>query len=277
MDLNRLESVLRAQGDWPEYAAFFGLLALFGLLELRLARDPRAPARARRWTTNGALTVLNILVLASLPLGGVLLADWAQWHGVGLLNALDVAPLAALVIGFLLRSLISYGTHVAMHKVPWFWRVHRVHHTDTRIDVSSTVRFHPAEFLISVPINLTLIALLGIPPVALLLYEILDAGMAVFTHANVRLPKWLDRGLRALIVTPDMHRIHHSAWQAETDSNFGATLSIWDRVFGTYRATPHRPFAELPLGLAEVGEGEASSLPRQLVLPFVTPPRERPA
>ena len=277
MDVTRLEAVLRAQGDWPEYAAFFGFLLLFGLMEARLARDPRPPARLRRWTTNGALTVLNVAVLASLPLGGVLLADWAEWRGVGLLNAMEIAPAAAIVLGLLLRSLISYGTHVAMHKVPLFWRVHRVHHTDTRIDVSSTVRFHPLEFAISVPINLALIVLFGIPPVALMLYEILDAGMAVFTHANVRLPDRLDRALRWAIVTPDMHRIHHSAWQPETDSNYGATLSIWDRLFGTHRARPHRPFAELPLGLAEASERDAASLPRQMALPFVSPRSAMPA
>ena len=258
------------------YAAFFGALALLGGLEafVALARDD--VERRRRWPANGALTVLNILVLSAMPISVIAVADHAMARGWGLLNQPFVPPLAALALGFVLRSLVSYGIHMALHKVPLFWRVHRVHHTDMQVDVSTTVRFHPLEFVITMPILLGMAALLGIPPFALMLYELFHAAMEVFTHANIRLPERLDRALRLMLVTPAMHRIHHSAWHRETDSNYGATISWWDRLFGTYRTRPPGELATMRLGLAEWRDRRTTSLWRLLWHPFVAAAERAP-
>ena len=170
---------------------------------------------------------------------------------------------------YLARSLVSYAVHVAMHKVPWLWRLHRVHHTDTAMDISTAVRFHPLEFVVSVPAVLAATLVFGFPPLAVIIYSLVDAAMAVFSHANLRLPDRMERGVRLLLVTPAMHRIHHSALQPETDSNYGATLSCWDRLFGTHRAKPAGALASSQLGLAECRDRRSDSLPWLLSLPFI--------
>jgi sterol desaturase/sphingolipid hydroxylase (fatty acid hydroxylase superfamily) len=268
MDMNAFDATLRMQFEPLQYAAFFGALVLLGVLEAVVSRSSGDVSRRHRWPANAGLTVLNIVVLGAMPVSMVAAADFAKAHGWGLFNQSFVPPLDALVAGFVLRSLISYGVHVAMHKMPLFWRVHRVHHTDTEMDVSTTVRFHPLEFVITMPILLMAAMLLGIPPVALMIYELFDAAMAVFTHTNIRLPGRADRALRLVLVTPAMHRIHHSAWQPETDSNYGATFSWWDWLFRTYRMKPAPEIAAMRLGLAECRDRRTTSLLWLLLLPF---------
>lgn len=269
MDWDSFDTLIRTHFEPLQYAVFFGALVLLGGLEAfaPLGRDDIE--RRRRWSANGGLTVLNILILGALPVSVVVVADYAMARGWGLLNQPFVPPLAALALGFVLRSLVGYAIHVAMHKVPLLWRVHRVHHTDTQMDVSTTVRFHPLEFMISMPILLAMAPALGISPLALMVYELFDAAMAVFTHANLRLSERLDHALRLVLVTPAMHRIHHSAWQPETDSNYGATFSWWDRLFSTYRTRPPHELAVLRLGLEECNSRRAASLRWLLWLPFV--------
>lgn len=265
-----LETALRANGETLEYAAFFGALAALAILEAFWPRGAGAPARRRRWPANFGLTLTNIVVLGALPIGALAAADWAQTRRFGLLNAVALDAGVALALGLLLRSLVSYATHVAMHKVPLLWRAHRVHHTDRAFDVSTTVRFHPLEFVITLPILLAAVALLGISPLAIIIYEIFDAAMAVWTHANLGLPARLARALSFVLVTPDMHRIHHSAHQPETDSNYGATFSVWDRLFRTFReATPDR-LSKLTLGLEQCRDERAESLPWLLSMPWRT-------
>lgn len=266
--METLDVFLRAQMDVLQYLAFFVALMVFGVLERFLAvrRGPRV--RRQRWPANFGLTVLNILVLGAIPVSGVLIADYASTQGFGLLNVLSIAALPAFLIGILLRSLVSWAIHWAMHKVPLLWRVHRVHHTDRFFDISTTVRFHPFEFLISTPIVVVAILALGISPVALLFYELFDTVMAIFTHANIKLPRVVERVLGWLLVTPAMHRIHHSSWQPETDSNYGATLSVWDRAFGTYRRKDATALAAIDLGLSECRGAEVASIPWLLLLPF---------
>lgn len=263
-----INEVMRAEIEPLTYAAFFGALVLFGALEAGLARKAGGADRRRRWTANAALTVLNILVLGALPLSAIAVADLAAARGWGLMNALPPAPVAALLVGIAARSLISYAIHVAMHRVPVLWRVHRVHHTDTTMDVSTTVRFHPLEFVISIPLVFAGIVALGISPAALIVYELFDAVMAVFTHADIRLPAPVGRALRLVLVTPDMHRVHHSAWQPETDSNYGATLSWWDRLFGTYRMPDEAALTAMTLGLEPWRDRRSTSVGWLLVLPF---------
>lgn len=267
VEMDAIDAFLRGSAEPLQYAIFFGALVALGALETVVGRSPAAPRRRRRWLPNFGLTVLNILVLGAIPLSGVLVADLARDGGIGLLNLMALPAVVAVAAGILIRSLISWATHLAMHRIPVLWRVHRVHHTDSFLDVSTTVRFHPVEFLIATPVLLAGVLVTGIPPVALMAYELLDTAMAVFTHANLRLPPTVERGLRLVMVTPDMHRIHHSASQPETDSNYGATFSIWDRLFGTYREMAPQNLADLRLGLDGVSEDRASSLWWMLTLP----------
>ena len=271
---------VREYGEPLQYAAFFGALAGLGAWEALQARrrgDAGGCAPGRRWPVNGALTALNILVLGALPVSAVAAAEFAASRGWGLLNQPLVPPLAAFALGFGLRSLVGYFIHVAMHKVPVLWRVHRVHHTDTGMDVSTTVRFHPLEFAIALPIQLAAVIVLGLPPVALILYEIADAAIAVFTHADIRLPVKADRVLRLVLVTPAMHRIHHSTRPAETDSNYGALFSWWDRLFGTHRVAPEGGTAALRVGLDDADRPRAQSIGWLLAMPFLGARRLRGA
>ncbi len=270
MDIDGFAQLVRASFEPLQYAAFFGALLLLGGLEamLPLGSAGAGDGRARRWPANAGLTVLNIVVLGALPVSVLAAADFAAARGWGLFNQGFVPPLAALVLGFVLRSLVGYFIHVAMHKVPLLWRVHQVHHTDTAMDVSTTVRFHPLEFLISLPILLAATAALGLPPLAVILFELVDAAMAVFTHANLRLGERTDRALRLVLVTPAMHRIHHSSHQPETDSNYGALFSWWDRLFGTYRPHARGGLAAMQLGLEDARGRRAHALGWLLALPF---------
>ena len=253
-----------------QFGVFVGALVVLAMLESIVALGAEDVARRKRWPANFGLTAINILLLGVMPVGSLAAADIAASRGWGLLNQIAMPASIALIAAFLLRSLASYGIHVAMHKVPWLWRLHRVHHTDTAMDVSTAVRFHPLEFVISVPVVLAATLVLGFPPLAVIVYSLVDAAMAVFSHANLRLPDQVERGLRLVFVTPAMHRIHHSASQLETDSNYGATLSCWDRVFGTHQVKPASALSSVQLGLAECRDRCPNSLPWLLSLPFRT-------
>jgi sterol desaturase/sphingolipid hydroxylase (fatty acid hydroxylase superfamily) len=269
MNAATAEAFLRAQFEPLQYVGFFGVFAIFALLESVAPRDTASAERIRRWPANLTLTALNIIVLGTLPVGIIAVADFARAHGYGLLNAFDTPFAAALAIGFFGRAFLSWGAHVLNHKVPFLWAIHRVHHADTRLDVSTTVRFHPLEFVFTTPLTFAGVIVLGIPPVALLVYEVMDASITVFSHSNVRLPRWLDGPLRLLIVTPDVHRVHHSSHPLEADSNYGAVLTIWDRVFGTYRHKAADALATQQIGLHDVQDRRSRSLLWLLCLPFI--------
>ena len=269
MTFDTVEAFVRSSFEPLQYAAFFGVFAIFALLEGVAPRDPSPAMRVRRWPANVVLTAMNIVVLSTLPVGIVAAADWAQGARLGLLHMIEVSPWAVFAIGFLGRAFLSWGTHYLNHKVPFLWAIHRVHHADTRLDVSTTVRFHPLEFVFTTPLTLAGVVLLGAPPVAILIYEVMDAGVTVFSHANVRLPWWVDRPLRLFIVTPDVHRVHHSSHQPETDSNYGAVLTIWDRVLGTYRRKSAEDLATQETGLSETQDSRSRNLLWLLILPFI--------
>jgi sterol desaturase/sphingolipid hydroxylase (fatty acid hydroxylase superfamily) len=271
MPADALSEFLRSAAEPLQYAAFFGALVLFGLLELIVARRSGGP-RIRRWTASFSITFLNIMVLGAMGAAGLSLllsADYAAASGRGLLNDPMIPAWAAFVLGLMVRSFASYLVHVANHKVPWMWRVHRLHHTDTEIDISTTARFHPLEFVYSTPIMLVVVLAFGIPPLAVIVFEIVDAGMAVFNHANIRLPAGLNRVLAWVLVTPDVHRVHHSVLPRETDSNFGVTVTWWDRICGTFRARPTEELATMRLGLEECQDQRTTSLSWLLILPFI--------
>ena len=222
------------------------------LAEALAPKRPGPIRRKERWRANLLLTTLNIIVLGLLPVTFFGTAVWGQERALGLFN-LVALPLPALVVGTLLaRGFISFFTHFLMHKIPILWRLHRVHHLDTELDVSTTVRGHPVEFAANAVIGVPIVMALGLTPWVLLLYEILDAAVTLFSHANIRLPRGLDHMLRYVIVTPELHRVHHSSWQPETDSNFSAVFPVWDILFRTFRTHTRDPQETMQLGLEEV-------------------------
>lgn len=258
-----------AYGETGQYVAFFGMLTAMAVAELVVPRSVAPVRRKQRWPTNIALTGITILTAPLVPLGIIGAAIYADQKQLGLIPMITAAPWLAFGLGIVLRSLISYVMHLLNHKVPWFWRVHRVHHLDTQLDISTTVRFHPFETFVSAPITVAGVVLLGIPPTAAIIYEILDAGLNVFTHANVRIPPKLDRVLGLVFMTPDLHRVHHSQVQVETDSNYCATLTIWDRLFGTFQRRDPEALALADPGLAECRDSRADSLLWLMLSPFV--------
>ncbi len=259
---------IAAYGEDLQLVLFFGFYGLMALAELAFPRRTQDPARRKRWPANFLLTVLAIVILMALPLSFFTAAAYASGRGVGLMNMVSLPLAVAVPVALLLRGFISWVTHLLMHKVPLFWRVHRVHHMDTELDVTTTVRFHPLEFLIGLAVGLPLVLAFGLPVWLLMLYELLDAVVVVFSHANVRLPQALERVVRYLVVTPDLHRVHHSTWQPETDSNFSAVFPIWDLLFGTFRAQPHAGHDGMTIGLSYVRDERANGLGWLLMSPF---------
>jgi sterol desaturase/sphingolipid hydroxylase (fatty acid hydroxylase superfamily) len=249
--MNVPDWILR-HGDSLQIVLFLSLLLLLAVLERITPRRAGSLERRTRWPANLFLTFLNLLALGIVPVSLLSAAFWAQQHGWGLLNRIAL-PLPALVaVNLLVRGFISFSTHYLMHHVPMFWRVHRVHHLDTELDVTTTVRFHPLEFAVQVLPGLPIVVAIGLTPWVLVLYELLDVVVTLWTHSNLSLPAGLDRWLRYIVVTPDVHRIHHSAWTPETNSNFGAVFPIWDLVFRTFRAAPRDGHERMRLGLDEV-------------------------
>ena len=241
-----------AHGESLQVGLFFGLLVALAAIEPLVPRRPGPMDRGARWPTNLFFTLLNLLALGVLPVSIVSAAFWAEQHGWGLLNQLALPTDVLIVVTLAVRGFISFFTHYLMHMVPAFWRLHRVHHLDTELDVTTTVRFHPLEFLIQTLPAVPIVIAFGLTPWVLVFYEILDVAVTLWTHSNTRLPAAVDRVLRYVIVTPDLHRIHHSAWKPETNSNYGAVFPLWDLIFGTFRRTSRDSHEHMRLGLDEV-------------------------
>jgi sterol desaturase/sphingolipid hydroxylase (fatty acid hydroxylase superfamily) len=263
-----LPSLMIERGESLQYVLFFGFLALFFAVEAVIPRRTTPPERGRRWPTNLGLTLTNVLALGFVPFSFIGAALWAREANIGLFNVIDLPVWALVSATLLLRGLISTGTHLLAHKLPWLWRIHRVHHLDTELDVTSTVRFHPLEFFVNPFIGVPIVLLFGLPAWVLAFYELLDIVVTLFSHSNIRLPKNLNRVLQTIIVTPDLHRIHHSSWQPETDSNYGAVFPIWDLVFGTFRPTPRGRHEDMELGLPELRKSRSNTYLSLLLSPF---------
>lgn len=263
-------------GEEFQVYLFFGLLSGLLIIERLLPKRRPQTSQRNRWRTNAALSILAILTLPVLPLSFISAAWWAEAQGFGLLNLADAQLPGWLLVGATLagRSFVSYATHWLNHKVPFLWRIHRVHHLDTELDVSSTVRFHPLEMPVSLLIGLPVVLLLGLSPWVLILYELMDVGVTLFSHSNLRIHSRVDRFLRYLIVTPDLHKVHHSTIETETNSNYSAVLPIWDIVLGTFRTNTQAPLDVMPLGLKEVRGAEANGFWWLLRSPFVTLPHQ---
>jgi sterol desaturase/sphingolipid hydroxylase (fatty acid hydroxylase superfamily) len=250
-------------------AAFGGVLATLVVWELLHARRERAVGRLARWPANLALVTLNtLLVRVFFPLGAAGAALWAQRHGVGLFNIVAAPAWLALAASLLVLDVAIYAQHVAFHRVPVLWRLHQVHHTDLDVDVTTGVRFHPGEILLSMLIKAALVIGLGAPALSVVIFEVVLNATSMFNHANVGIPPTVDRALRCLIVTPDMHRIHHSIVRDETDSNFGFNVSWWDRLFRTYRREPQAGQQAITLGLPQLRDLGVLRLGRLLLLPI---------
>jgi sterol desaturase/sphingolipid hydroxylase (fatty acid hydroxylase superfamily) len=249
--------------------AFLAMLAAMGALEAILPRRARTLPRLARWPHNLGLVAINGVALRLIVPGGATAgALWAEANGLGLLRQIDTAPWLAFAVAVVLLDLAVYAQHVAFHAVPALWRLHRVHHADRDVDVTTGVRFHPIEMVVSLALRLAVVALLGAPPAAVLAFEILLNLSSMFNHANLRVAPAFEPALRWLIVTPDMHRVHHSIVRLETDSNFGFNLPWWDRVFGTYRGQPAAGHDAMTLGLPQFREPGEQRLDRLLTQPF---------
>jgi len=252
-------------------SAFLGVLAVMAIWESLAPRRGRALPRRRRWPSNLGIAALNtVLVRVLFPAAAVGTALSAQIHGWGLLNQGTLPGWAAAGAGIVLLDLIVYLQHVMFHAVPALWRLHRVHHADLDIDVTTGARFHPVEIGLSMIIKLGAVAALGVPPVAVVLFEVLLNASSMFNHANVRIARAVEPTLRWLVVTPDMHRVHHSIEREETNSNFGFNLALWDRLFGTYRAQPGAGHENMRVGIPDCRDRrQCNTLTGMLALPFV--------
>lgn len=250
--------------------AFLGVFAAVAAWELRAPRRRQAFRRLDRWPGNlGIVAVGALLVRLVLPTTAVGVALLAEAKGWGVFNAVAPPPVLAIALSVVALDLAIYFQHVLSHAVPALWRLHRMHHADLDVDVTTGVRFHPLEILLSMAVKLSVIAALGTPAVAVLIFEVLLNATSMFNHGNLRLPARLDRALRSIVVTPDMHCVHHSVLRQETDSNFGFNLSWWDRLFGTYRAEPAAGHEGMTIGIEQFRSARDLRLDRMLVQPWL--------
>jgi sterol desaturase/sphingolipid hydroxylase (fatty acid hydroxylase superfamily) len=264
MDVTTSEAVVRL-------TAFVTGLTLLAAAEAAAPRRRRAIARSHRWLGNLGLVVADTIAVRAVPfMSAVAIAGLAETRGWGLLQTVAPVPTwLGVTASIVLLDLAIYLQHVLFHALPALWRVHGVHHTDPELDVTTGVRFHPIEILLSAGFKLAVVGILGAPVAGVIAFEIVLNVGSLFSHANLRLPESADRVLRLVFVTPDMHRVHHSADRVEADHNFGFTLSWWDRLFGTYRAQPRMGHVAMALGVAGFAIGDVLGLGRLLVQPLL--------
>jgi sterol desaturase/sphingolipid hydroxylase (fatty acid hydroxylase superfamily) len=247
-------------------------LSIFSALALWEVLAPRRDmliGRGRRWPSNLGILVLDaLLVRLLIPTAAVGIAVIAAQRGWGLLNITPWPAWLEALLGFLVLDLAIYAQHVAFHKVPLLWRLHRMHHADLDIDVSTGLRFHPIEIILSMLIKIAVVVLVGVPAVAVIAFEVVLNATSMFNHSNAAMPSRLDRIVRMLVVTPDMHRVHHSVLRHETDSNFGFNLPWWDRLFGTYRPQPQAGHERMTIGLPIFRDPQELRLDRLITQPF---------
>lgn len=252
------------------FALVFLTIAILELCFPRLERAELVGAyKAKRWFTNLALVALSSavlrIVLPVTALGAAIIAEEKQW---GLFHLIAVEPVLAGIIAFVVLDFAVWAEHIASHKIPLLWRVHRMHHADTAFDLTTGLRFHPIEMVLSMLWKMVVVLALGAPVLAVLVFEVVLNATSMFNHSNLRLPLGFDRLLRLVLVTPDMHRVHHSILRRETDSNYGFNLPVWDRIFGTYVGQPEAGHDAMSIGLGEYRDDRPSKLVWSLILPF---------
>ena len=249
---------------------FFGILVVMFLWELIAPRRPLTTSKITRWFSNlGLVLIDSIVVRLVFPTALAGIALLVQQRGWGLFNQFELPYLLKIIFSVLVLDFVIYLQHIMFHSVPLFWRLHMVHHTDMDIDVTTGVRFHPIEIILSMGIKMIVVVLIGAPAVAVLIFEIILNGTSMFNHGNVHYSQNIDSILRLLVVTPEMHRVHHSTIRWETNSNLGFNFPWWDRLFGTYRDQPAKGHLEMTIGLDQYKEPNKLTLPWLLVLPFI--------
>ena len=248
---------------------FAGLFAGLALFEYLAPRRKLKPVKARRWVTNWVIVIIDSVLVRLLfktaAVGGAL---WATEEGFGLFNIINAPWWLAFAVSFLVLDFAVWLSHIASHKIPLFWRIHRMHHADVDIDVTTAIRFHPIEIVLSMLWKYAVVLALGAPAAAVLVFEIVLNGCAMFNHSNWRLPLWLDRWLRLVLVTPDMHRVHHSVEQREHDTNYGFNFPFWDRMFGTYTDQPELGHDGMAIGLKPWQDERPTGLGWSLLVPL---------
>jgi len=258
------------------FSLFAGIFLVMALLEAWLPRRKQRHTRGRRWGTNfGILLATYASVLAVtfvIPVTAVITAMVAERNGWGLFNLVGWPIWLEWLIGFVFLDFVIWAQHLITHKLPVLWRIHRVHHTDEDIDATTAVRFHPLEILFSIAVKSIAVLVVGPAAIVVVVAEAIVNGSAIFNHANFHIPERVDRWLRLVVVTPDMHRVHHSVIGTETDSNYGFALSIWDRVFGTYTDQPAMGHDGMTLGLADWQDDAPTRFDWAMLLPFRNPP-----
>ncbi len=269
MNISELTDWIVAHESTVRLSAFFGVFGAMALWELVAERRHLRAPKGSRWVANISLLVVNTLAMRLFsPIAAMGIAAIAAERGWGLLNNVAIPYPVAVVASVVMLDFSIYLQHVMFHAVPALWRLHMVHHADVDFDVTTGSRFHTIEIVLSMGIKTAAVAVLGPPVVAVVIFEVLLNATSMFNHANVRLPLAADRVLRWIVVTPDMHRVHHSVTSRECNSNFGFSLPWWDRLLGTYRDQPAAGHEQMQIGLSHVQETR-QPLPWLLALPFI--------
>jgi sterol desaturase/sphingolipid hydroxylase (fatty acid hydroxylase superfamily) len=250
--------------------SFVLIFIIVALWEIMMPRRALTTSKKWRWFNNLSIVVINpVLLHLVFPVFAVGMAQTAQDNGWGLLNYFGTSSIIALGIGLVALDLVIFLQHVMFHAVPLLWRLHMVHHADLDFDLTTGLRFHPVEIVLSMLVKMMVIVTMGPPVEAVLAFEILLNGMAIFNHGNIRISTTLDKWLRWFVVTPDMHRVHHSVIIRETNSNYGFNISVWDRLFGTYLAQPSKGHQDMVIGLSQFRDHRRLTLPWLLILPLI--------
>jgi len=255
------------------FSAFIGIFAIMAIMELVLPRRKLTAPKGQRWFTNAAIigidgALVRLMSVFVIPLVAVAAAFYTEQRGIGLLHLVELPTWAEIVLVVMIFDFGIWLQHVASHKIPILWRVHQMHHSDRDIDVTTGLRFHPIEIGLSMLYKIVLVFIFGPSVVAVVLFEVILNGTAMFNHANVKLPLWLDKVLRLVLVTPDMHRVHHSIIRREHDTNYGFALPIWDRMFRTYTDQPIKGHDDMTIGLEAYQHDGPVKLGWSLKLPF---------
>ena len=255
---------------WWRLGCFVSILVIMMLLEWQTPARQSPIKATKRWVANfGLVFTSSVIARLAVPLGLTAAALYNQEHSIGVFNQLTMPLSVAIILSLLLLDILIYWQHRLFHKIPILWRLHRVHHADAHVDTSTGLRFHPIEIGLSILIKLAAITALGVPAIAVLIFEITLNGLALFNHANIRLPSAIEKPLRLILITQALHRIHHSQNPEETNSNFGFSVTWWDRLFGSYKSQANQPDKRIALGLSQYPNPEQnSSLWQLLIMPF---------
>lgn len=261
------------------FGLFASIFLIMAIVETLIPRRDRRFGRANRWSANFGLMLADFVAVSAvtfvIPVAAIAVALLAEANGWGLLNMLGLPVWLEWLIAIMVLDWVIWAQHLATHKIPILWRIHRVHHSDVEMDASTAIRFHPVEIVFSIFVKSVAIILLGPAALAVVVFEALVNGSALFNHANFKLPLSVDKIVRKLFVTPDMHRVHHSVCREETDSNYGFFLSIWDQIFGTYVAQPKDGHDNMVVGLSEWQDDVSTRWSWTMLLPFKNPPHTK--